>query len=858
MHFVTMSKSVISLIGLKISFGLHNWPDNCVLFLFFADSFAIIENPEDIMKKVLVCLFTSLILFACSSTVSQDGNDNAFRNTGALAGSAYDPGAGWVLQWSDEFDGSSVNTSKWDYDIGGSGWGNNELQYYTSRPENASVQNGELTIKTLRENYGGKSFTSARLKTLNKFSARFGKVAARIKLPYGKGIWPAFWMLGEGFNGANWPYCGEIDITELKGGYDNIIYSTVHYDNYGSYAYQGGQFTNSEAFHLNYHIFEIEWDTNTIRWKLNGVQYYSLNISSRTMSEFQFPFFILLNTAVGGNFFNPAITDPAQVTAPFPQVMAVDWVRVYAPNFSLPPAPNGSQDVSVFSETHTGVNVLSTGATVDQWANTVTISQTSTAASEGSTGLKVTVGNAGWMGFGVSAYNIGHDLSAYTGSVLKFDIKTTSQKSYKVGLKSGSTTEAWVTLTSAMGYVADGQWRTVTIPISSFTGLKFNMISQYFMFASANGSQSGDVINIDNIYWQKTGTASSSSSVSSSSSSAPASSSSSLSSSVSSSASSTPSGDYQYGVQTVNSNTAVIWFKSLTTPSAVWVDAHYKVNNGGQLNYRMTYNSSAGRWEQTVTGLASGSKIDFFYTYEKSGLAYDTAWFTATFQPPASSSSSSTVVSSSSSSSVSSAASSSSSVVSSSSSSSSSSVSGPDYECGVTMTGGATAVIWFKSKTVPAALWVDAHYKVNGGTQQNFRMTYNSSAGRWEQTVTGLASGSKIDFFYTYEKSGLAYDTAWFVYTTPPADYTQGVAVVNSTRVKIWFKSATSPLAKWVDVHYKVNGGTQQNFRMTYSSSAARWEQTVSSLKTGSVIDYYFTYEKNGLAADTGWFKYTK
>lgn len=809
---------------------------------------------EEIMKKfwsLVSIAFLSFLIQSCSGTAPFDGLNGSGI---ALSGSAYDPGTGWALSWSDEFDGTAVDTSKWAFDTGSGGWGNNELEYYTSRIENASVQNGELTIKALRESYNGMSFTSARMKTLNKFSARFGKIAARIRLPYGKGIWPAFWMLGEGFNGSNWPYCGEIDIMELKGGYDNVLYSTCHWDNYGTYSYQGTTYTNAEAFNLNYHIFEIEWDTNAIVWKLDGVQYYTLNISSRTMSEFEFPFFILLNVAVGGSFFSPAITDPAAVTATFPQTLSVDWVRVYAPNFSLPAAltPDGSQDVSVFSETHAGLNVLSTGATIDQWANTVTLTQTSTAASEGSTGLKATVGSVGWMGFGVSAYNIGHDLSAYANSYLKFDIKTSSSKTYKVGIKSGSTTEAWVTLTSAMGFVADGAWHTVTVPVSAFTGVKLNMISQYFMFASANGSQSGDVISIDNIYWQKTGTSSSSSSSS-------VNSSSSVASSISSSSSSAASGDYSYGVETVNSNTAKIWFRSNTAPSAVWVDTHYKVNSGGQLNYRMTYNSAAGRWEQTVTGLSSGSVISYFFTYEKSGLAYDTAWYSFTFTPAVSSSSSSvssiSSVSSSSSSSFSSIASSSSS---SSAVSSSSSSAGADYSYGVTMTGGTTAVIWFKSNTTPSAVWVDAHYKVNSGGQLNYRMTYNSTAGRWEQTVTGLAAGSKIDFFFTYEKSGLAYDTAWFAFTAPSAEYTQGIAVVNTTKVTAWFKSSTTPKATWVDIHYKINGGAQMNFRMTYSSSLARWQQTIGALRTGYVIDYYFTYEKGGLAYDTGWFKFKK
>ncbi|GJQ63157.1 MAG: hypothetical protein SCALA702_22100 [Melioribacteraceae bacterium] len=232
----------------------------------------------------------------------------------------------YTLVWSDEFAGTSLNTNDWTRETGGGGWGNNELQYYRDGDNNSYIQDGKLVIEAKKENFGGREYTSARLKTQGKQFFRYGKVEARIKLPFGQGIWPAFWMLGESISSIGWPACGEIDVMEMIGGTnnDNVAHGTLHWDDNG-HKYQGDHYSlNSGIFADDYHIFTIEWTPNSIRWFVDGNEYYQSDITSETMSEFHEEHFILLNVAVGGNWpGNP------NASTQFPQKMYVDYVRVY-------------------------------------------------------------------------------------------------------------------------------------------------------------------------------------------------------------------------------------------------------------------------------------------------------------------------------------------------------------------------------------------------------------------------------------------------------------------------------------------------------------------------------------------------
>jgi beta-glucanase (GH16 family) len=230
----------------------------------------------------------------------------------------------WQLIWSDEFNGTSLNTANWTYDTGtgSGGWGNNELEYYTNRPQNVQVVNGNLVITALKESYGGVNYTSARIKTKGLQTWTYGKIEARMKIPVGQGIWPAFWMLGSNIDGVGWPACGEIDIMEHVNN-TPTVQGTMHWDNNGHASYG----TASPALDFSqYHVYSVEWDTSSIKWFVDGTQYLEGNILNNIngTNEFHNPFFILFNLAVGGNW--PGNPDGSTV---FPAQMYVDYVRVY-------------------------------------------------------------------------------------------------------------------------------------------------------------------------------------------------------------------------------------------------------------------------------------------------------------------------------------------------------------------------------------------------------------------------------------------------------------------------------------------------------------------------------------------------
>jgi len=228
----------------------------------------------------------------------------------------------WNLVWADEFSSSQINTTNWTYDLGGDGWGNNELQNYTNSNDNSTISNDNLLIIAKQQQFNGNAYTSARLKTQGLQSWRFGKIEARIKLPMQKGLWPAFWMIGNNITSIGWPKCGEIDIMEHVNT-ENKVHGTIHWDNNGHNYYGGQTPANIEG---QYHIYSIEWNPDSIKWLMNGIKYWSANIANNinNTEEFQNPFFIILNVAVGGNW--PGSTDNTTV---LPDTMFVDYVRVY-------------------------------------------------------------------------------------------------------------------------------------------------------------------------------------------------------------------------------------------------------------------------------------------------------------------------------------------------------------------------------------------------------------------------------------------------------------------------------------------------------------------------------------------------
>jgi beta-glucanase (GH16 family) len=236
-------------------------------------------------------------------------------------------GQNWELVWSDEFNAAALDESSWTREVGGGGWGNNELQYYTSRDINSFLENGHLVIQALEENYGGREYTSARIKSQDKRFCKYGKIEASLKLPYGQGLWPAFWMLGQNISTVGWPACGEIDIMEMIGGpnRDNTSYGTAHWEQDGQHAQYGGSYSlGSGIFADDFHIFSITWDPQEIKWYVDGILFHVINITPQPLSEFHQNFFLIINVAVGGNW--PGPPDPSTV---FPQRMEIDYVRVY-------------------------------------------------------------------------------------------------------------------------------------------------------------------------------------------------------------------------------------------------------------------------------------------------------------------------------------------------------------------------------------------------------------------------------------------------------------------------------------------------------------------------------------------------
>ena len=273
-------------------------------------------------RKVPVSGVTFLFLFfLCGAHAQQSPTDRP----------------GWKLVWSDEFnatDGSPVDSSKWVSETGGNGWGNQELEYYTARPNNAIQKSGNLVITAIREKFTGadgvsRDYTSARLKTFGKFSQKYGRFEARVKIPQGQGLWPAFWMMGGDIKNVGWPRCGEIDIMENIGKEPSTVHGTIHGPGYsgdkGPTAAYG--LPNDQHFADDFHVYAIEWEKKAVRFYVDDHLYVTrtpADLPKQTKWVYQHPFFLLLNVAVGGSW--PGNPDDTTV---FPQTMLVDYVRVY-------------------------------------------------------------------------------------------------------------------------------------------------------------------------------------------------------------------------------------------------------------------------------------------------------------------------------------------------------------------------------------------------------------------------------------------------------------------------------------------------------------------------------------------------
>jgi beta-glucanase (GH16 family) len=278
------------------------------------------------LSTTLFAIVALTALTACASATTSNG--------------AGIPPPGWTLVWSDEFDGAagtSFDRAKWAADTGGAGWGNQEREFYTTRTDNIATDgSGHLVITARAEPasstyscwYGKCGYTSARIKTKGLFSQTYGRFEARIRIPHGQGLWPAFWMLGDNIDAVGWPRSGEIDIMENIGREPSIVHGTMHGPGYSGGSGIGGPYSLTRgAFADDFHVYAVEWSAGLIQWFVDDAEYFRTTqaaIPSGTTWVFDHPFFLLLNVAVGGSWPN----DP-DATTTFPQTMVVDYVRVY-------------------------------------------------------------------------------------------------------------------------------------------------------------------------------------------------------------------------------------------------------------------------------------------------------------------------------------------------------------------------------------------------------------------------------------------------------------------------------------------------------------------------------------------------
>lgn len=275
-----------------------------------------------ILSKIILMQF-AIISFSFASCSKDDSTTTPTDQIPEIPG--------YTLVWNDEFDGQYINPDKWSWEINGDGGGNNELQYYTGQPTNSFIDNGKLIIKAIKENYDGKEYTSARLRSLNKGDWLYGRIEVSAKVPTGRGTWPAIWMLSSDWSYGGWPESGEIDIMEHVGYNPNVIHGSVHTEAYnhtiGTQKSASLTIPNATS---TYHTYAIEWFADRIDFYIDQYKYFTFNNENSGWEKWPFDkrFHLILNLAVGGKWGGAqGIDDNA-----FPAQMEVEFVRVYKKN----------------------------------------------------------------------------------------------------------------------------------------------------------------------------------------------------------------------------------------------------------------------------------------------------------------------------------------------------------------------------------------------------------------------------------------------------------------------------------------------------------------------------------------------
>lgn len=422
--------------------------------------------------------------------------------------------------WSEEFDGSTIDRSVWLHETGGNGSGNGELQYYTASSDNAYIEDGNLVLEARQESYEGKEFTSARLRTLGRFAFKYGTLEARIKLPdVANGLWPAFWLMGNNYGQAGWPQCGETDIMEVgkrsaidDGTVNSTVSAAAHWwhesGDWGDWlqADYSESVTLDEAFYEDYHSFSLDWTPESLSISVDDSTYFVMDITDENLSEFvDNPAFILLNLAVGGyNFVE--ISDPADITAPFPAKMYVDYVRLYENEYTelyigAELAHRGN--FGIYTETTDVEGNLNFGAATTNlyiWNN---MTATTSDPAEGNSDLSYTVAAGDWWGMGIHCAD--QNMSYYKNGYLHFRCKTTFTGNINISISSSAEDGSGIDLVSGgeeYGMARDGDWHEVAIPLYEFSNVDFNTVNM--MFAASGADPGADIdIAFDDIYWSE-------------------------------------------------------------------------------------------------------------------------------------------------------------------------------------------------------------------------------------------------------------------------------------------------------------------------------------------------------------------
>ncbi|MFP5040651.1 Ig-like domain-containing protein [Parasediminibacterium sp. JCM 36343] len=426
------------------------------------------------------------------------------------------------LVWQDNFDSASLNPNYWTYDFGDGcdrslcGWGNSELEYYTSRSENVRIENGNLIIEARKETFSNSAFTSGRIKTEGRVHFKYGTLEARIKVPNIKnGLWPALWTLGT--VGDVWPNIGEIDILEMGAQAalaanlaNNRVSGATHWNNGGAQGDTVSTYDSPSDLSSDYHVYKMVWDSTKIAMYIDNTLYFNFAINSLTTTNrgaFRNPHFLLLNLAVGGAYTGIFATNG--ITATLPAQMYVDYIKLYQnPTDEISFGTNHavSGNFGIFTETTAVADSIVFGkdATLNYWNNLTDIA--GAVPFEGSNVLAVHAAANNWFGLGVVNRYV--NIQNFATGSLKFNFKSSYKGQFKVGITSAFG-QTWMNFASGIekyGLIRDGNWHQVTIPIADFNnslaGMNLDLMSIKGAFMFAGDPAVGDAdFYMDNIYF---------------------------------------------------------------------------------------------------------------------------------------------------------------------------------------------------------------------------------------------------------------------------------------------------------------------------------------------------------------------